>query len=187
MRMVLVKRHWLAVAAMVGFMAGCSGLQLESAPSRTVALSGIWVVDSAASDDVDSALRPDARRGDAGKRLSTEAEIRRIRLGSGLAFVAQDIQVLQAQRLEIELAPDSMGVQHFPGVYRDVSWGIKERGIWQVHAGWQQDVLVIASQTKGIEVLERYQLRGADRLFVSVDIRADGNHRLVNLALRRLQ
>ena len=80
-----------------------------------------------------------------------------------------------------------MGVQHFPGVYRDVSWGIKERGIWQVHAGWQEDVLVIASQTKGIDVLERYQLLDRNRLVVSVDIHADGNQRLVNLAFRRLQ
>lgn len=187
MRMTVVKCHWLVAAAMVCCMTGCSGLQLDLAPSRTVALSGAWVVDAAASDNVGSALRPDAKRGDAGKRLSTQAEIRRIRLGSGLAFVAQDIQVLQAQRMEIELAEDSMGVQHFPGVYRDVSWGIKERGIWQVHAGWQEDVLVIASQTKGIDVLERYQLLDPNRLVISVDIRADGNQRLVNLAFRRLQ
>ena len=158
-------------------LGSCGGLQLESSPTRSIPLSGTWIVDTAASDDVGSAMRPDGRRGD--DRLSTRAEIQRIRRGSGLAFVAYDFQVLEARRMTIELAKDSMGVKHEPGVYRDVSWGERERGIWEVQAGWEEDVLVVASKTNGISVVERYQLLAPNRLQVTLDIRADGNKRQV--------
>ena len=58
-------------------LGACSGLQLESSPTRSVPLSGVWVIDTEASDDVNAAMKPDARRGD--DRLSTRAEIQRIR------------------------------------------------------------------------------------------------------------
>ena len=147
--------QWLLILIALACVSGCGGLQLDAAPSGEVPLTGAWVVDSAASDDVGSAMRPDAKVGDRRRRMSTAAEIQRIRRGSGLAYVAHDFQVLDAERMRIELDSDSMGVQHFPGVYRDVTWGTRERGIWTVQAGWDNDVLVVASQTRGIEVLER--------------------------------
>jgi hypothetical protein len=165
------------------YLGGCGGLQLESSPSRSIPLSGTWLVDRASSDDVGSAMRPDGRRGD--DRLSTRAEIERIRRGSGLAFVAYDFQVLEARRMTIELANDSMGVKHEPGVYRDVSWGERERGIWEVQAGWEEDVLVVASRTNGISVVERYQLLAPNLLQVTLHIRADGNKRQVQRYFRR--
>ena len=119
--------------------------------------------------------------------MSTRSEIERIRRGSGLAIVADGFQVLEANRIEIELGDDSMGVQHLPGVYRDVSWGLKDRGIWRVQAGWEEDALVIASKTSGIDVLERYQLVNENRLVVRLDIKADGNKRSILRAFRRLQ
>ncbi|MEC8493067.1 MAG: hypothetical protein VXY76_09220, partial [Pseudomonadota bacterium] len=117
------KRAWFGtlVILITLQLGGCSGLQLVSSPSRSVPLSGVWVIDTEASDDVAAAMKPYARRGD--DRLSARAEIQRIRRGSGLALVAYDFQVLDAQRMTIELAQDSMGVKHEPGVYRDVSWG----------------------------------------------------------------
>jgi hypothetical protein len=45
--------------------------------------------------------------------------------------------------------------------------------------------LVVASKTRGISVLERYQLQGPDRLVVSLDIEADGNVRSINRSFRR--
>jgi hypothetical protein len=130
-------------------------------------------------------MRPDAKFSDRRRQMSTAAEIRRIRRGSGLAYVAHDFQVLDAKRMRIELGSDSMGIQHFPGIYRDVSWGTRDRGIWTVQAGWDDDVLVVASKTRGISVLERYQLQGPDRLVVSLDIEADGNVRSINRSFRR--
>ena len=164
-------------------LGACSGLQLKSSPTRSVPLSGVWVIDTEASDNVNAAMKPDARRGD--DRLSTRAEIQRIRRGSGLAFVAYDFQVLEAQRMTIELAQDSMGVKHEPGVYRDVSWGKRERGIWEVQAGWEEDVLVVASKTNGIDVIEHYRLLSLNRLQVALDIRADGNKRQIQRYFRR--
>lgn len=168
-------------------LGGCGGLQLDSRPLGEVNLSGTWVVDANASDDVGASMLPDVRRSDRNRRMSTKGEIQRIRRGSGLAFVAQDIQVLDAVRMVIELTDDSMGIQHFPGVYRDVSWGRKERGIWQIQAGWDEDVLVIASNTNGIDVTERYQLLEPNHLLVSLDVRADGNHRSINKSFRRFR
>ena len=181
--MSTVRSHWLLICLTGLLLAGCGGLKLDPAPIRDVALSGVWELDFAESDNARSAMKPDARRGD--KRMSTRAEIQRIRAGSGLAFVAYDFQVLDARRMDIELASDSMGIQHFPGVYRDISWGMKERGVWQVQAGWDENALVIASRTTGITVLERYQLTTRDRLLVSLDIKADGNSRVVNRYFRR--
>ena len=85
-------------------------------------------------------------------------EIQRISRGSGLVFIAQDFQVLKAKRLKIEQGSDFMGVQHWPGVYRDVTWGQRERGLWRVYAGWERNDLLIQSKTKDMGVLERYQL-----------------------------
>ena len=125
-------RAWLGslVVLFTLLLGACSGLQLESSPTRSVPLSGAWVIDTEASDDVNTAMKLHAQRGD--DRLSARAEIQRIRRGSGLAFVFYDFQVLEAQRITIELSQDSMGVKHEPGVYRDVSWGKRERGIWAV-------------------------------------------------------
>jgi hypothetical protein len=177
--------QWVWILIALASVTGCGGLRLDAAPSRDVPLTGTWVVDSAASDDVGSAMRPDAKFGDRRQRMSTAAEIQRIRRGSGLAYVAHDFQVLDAKRMRIELDSDSMGIQHYPGIYRDVTWGIRERGIWKVQAGWDNDVLVVASKTRGINVLERYQLQGRSRLLVSLDIEADGNVRSISRSFQR--
>ena len=182
--------HWRGrCAALLVFstvLVGCSNLDLASQPTTATPLSGVWLVDNAASDDVGSAMRPDKRLLGS-RRLSTRAEIERLRRGSGLALVANEFQVLEADRIEIELGGDSMGVQHRPGVYRDVSWGVRARGIWQVQAGWQEDVLVVASKTNGISVTERYALVNRNRLLVALEIQADGNKRSILRAFKRLR
>ena len=178
--------RYLALVLLVTCVIGCSNLKLASKPTTAVPLSGVWLIDATASDDIAGAMRPDKQLLGKG-RLSTRSEIERIRRGSGLAIVADGFQILDANTIEIEVGSDSMGVQHRPGVYRDVSWGIKERGIWRIHAGWEENVLVIASKTNGIDVLERYQLVDNDQLMVRLDIQADGNKRAIALVFRRLQ
>ena len=115
--------QWCLILIALVSVTGCGGLQPDAAPSQEVPLSGSWVADPAASDDVGSAMRPDSKFSDRRQRMSTAAEIQRIRRGSGLAYVAHDFQVLDAKRMRIELGADSMGIQHFPGIYRDVTWG----------------------------------------------------------------
>ena len=66
-----------------------------------------------------------------------------------------------------------MGVQHWPGVYRDVTWGQRDRGLWG-HAGWEHNDLLIQSKSKDMGVLERYQLLGNDQLNIQITVNADG-------------
>ena len=52
-------RAWLGslVVLFTLLLGACSGLQLESTPIRSVPLSGAWVIDTAASDDVNTAMK----------------------------------------------------------------------------------------------------------------------------------
>ncbi len=162
----------LLVAASLLVMSACSGLKLQTAPDRPTDLTGTWQLDIDASDSTDAiegkpprGLRPN---------YSVQEEMRRIGRGSGLAFIAHDFQVLKAKRLKIEQSGDSMGVQHWPGVYRDVTWGQRDRGLWKVYAGWEQNDLLIQSKSKDMGVLERYQLLGNDQLNIQITVNADG-------------
>ena len=156
-------------------LAGCQGLDLAQAPVAAVQLSGVWTVDEEASDDLRAFTRPPSER--RRPKLSVQEEIRRIGLGSGLAFVVQDFQIIDAQRIVIEQDRDSMGVKHIPGTYRDVTWGDRERDIWRVQAGWQEMDLVIFSTAKGLRILERYQLVNPNRLRLDLEVQADGVNR----------
>ena len=156
-------------------MMGCQGLDLAQTPLKSVQLSGIWVVDAGASDDLRAFTRPPSER--RRPKLSVREEIRRIGLGSGLAFVVQDFQIIDANQIVIEQGRNSMGVKHIPGTYRDVTWGDRERDIWRIQAGWQETDLVIFSTAKGLRVLERYQLVNRNRLRLDLDVQADGGNR----------
>jgi len=156
-------------------MMGCQGLDLAQTPLKSVQLSGIWVVDAGASDDLRAFTRPPSER--RRPKLSVREEIRRIGLGSGLAFVVQDFQIIDANQIVIEQGRNSMGVKHIPGTYRDVTWGDRERDIWRIQAGWQETDLVIFSTAKGLRVLERYQLVNQNRLRLDLDVQADGVNR----------
>lgn len=156
-------------------MMGCQGLDLAQTPLKSIQLSGIWVVDAGASDDLRAFTRPPSER--RRPKLSVREEIRRIGLGSGLAFVVQDFQIIDANQIVIEQGRNSMGVKHIPGTYRDVTWGDRERDIWRIQAGWQETDLVIFSTAKGLRVLERYQLVNQNRLRLDLDVQADGVNR----------
>lgn len=175
----------LRLALLILLTAGCGGIQLDKTNPPGNALSGVWELDAAASDPA-----PDFRRnrvvGDIRpNRGSARRQAMRIALGSGLAFVVQDFEVLRAEELVIELNRDSMGIQHTPGVYRDVSWGERQRGLWEVNAGWEENTLVILSSADGLRVMERMQQQG-DVLRIEVQVKADGEERsLVRVFNRR--
>jgi hypothetical protein len=164
-------------------MGACGGLSLEPTPSQPTNLSGLWQLDVGASDSSEG-LKNRPSRG-LGRNQSVREEIQRISRGSGLAFIAQDFQVLKAKRLKIEQGSDSMGVQHWPGVYRDVTWGQRERGLWTVYAGWEQNDLLIQSTTKDMRVLERYQLINNGQLRVLITVKADGETKELQRLYRR--
>lgn len=176
-----IARPALLIGAMI--VGGCGGLNLESNPVQPTNLSGTWQLDTAASDSADGLKGRPSRRLE--RNESVRDEIQRISRGSGLAFIAQDFQVLKAKRLKIEQGSDSMGVQHWPGVYRDVTWGQRERGLWRVYAGWERNDLLIQSTTRDMRVLERYQLINNTQLRVQITVRADGQTKELQRLYRR--
>jgi len=80
---------------------------------------------------------------------------------------------LRATRLDIEQNPDSMGVRYYPGIYRDVTWGKRQRGLWEVDAGWYEGNLVVQSKADGLLVRETFLTWPANTLSVRVFIQAD--------------
>jgi hypothetical protein len=137
-------------------LVGCGSVPLETTPPPGFNLSGSWRLVPELSDP---APRTRALRS----------------RGIGLAFASQDFPVLTAERLLIEQNRDSMGVQYDGSDYRDVSWGERQRGLWQVNAGWQEGVLMILSEAPDGEAMERIWLEeGGSRLIVEVTVTSAG-------------
>ncbi len=110
---------------------------------------------------------------EARRRPSRSAQKARIK-GAVFAFVKQDFPVLEAHHMVIEQNRDSMGINYEPGTYRDVTWGERERGLWRIFAGWdEQGALAIHSRSSDIRAVERFSLRDDGRLQVQVDIDGD--------------
>ena len=132
-------------------------------------LSGHWVLDEFASDappDLDAIRRREDRKVARGRQSNPS--------GSA-AFVMQDFPVLSATELHIEQDAASMGIRYGEDVYRDVSWGMRERDFWTVRAGWLEDALVIRSTRGGTKGTEIFALedRGS-RLRVTVRVATEG-------------
>ena len=146
---------------------GCTALN-TSVP-RDFDLSGAWVLDELASDaapDVTAIRRREDRNVARGRQSNPS--------GSA-AFVVQDFPVLSAQRLHIEQNADSMGIRYDGTIYRDVSWGERERNFWIVRAGWEEGVLVIRSTRGGTKGREAFFLEdGGNRLRVRVRVDTEG-------------
>ncbi len=153
-------------------LAGCSGIDLDTVNPQGMNLNGTWLIDFTASDPLPDLRNRDLSLSDKSRPRSVGREAMRIADGSGLAFVAHDFQVLNADKIVIEQNPDSMGVRYQPGVYRDVSWGERQRGLWLVTAGWEERTLVIISEAHDLRVEERFN-RDGDRLVIDVLIDAD--------------
>jgi len=135
-------------------LTGCSGVPLDTRAPAGFDLSGRWRLVDAVSDPAPE-RRPLRRR------------------GFSLAFAAADFPVLEARTLSIEQNRDSMGVNYDGDNYRDVSWGERQRGLWEVNAGWLDGVLLIRSEAPDAEATERLRLEG-DRLVVDVEVSSGG-------------
>ncbi|HBK19190.1 MAG TPA: hypothetical protein DDZ38_11165 [Gammaproteobacteria bacterium] len=162
------------LAISVAALWGCGGINLDQQPSSTVILDGPWIVEPGLESAEPRRYQPTGEPPKDGTRVIRP----KVQAGGGplaaMAFITHDFHVIQAERLLIEQARDSMGIRYDPGVYRDISWGQRERGLWRVDAGWQDRDLVIQSRTDGITVLERYRLVSTDRLTVNIQVRAKG-------------
>ena len=132
-------------------------------------LTGTWQLVSDLSDeapDVDAIRRREDQRIARGRQTDPSA--------SG-AFVAEDFPIVAASRLVIEQDRRSMGVRYGDGVYRDFTWGDRQRDFWRIRSGWRDDALVIDSERGDIKALEQLSLsRDGRRLMVVVTIRTGG-------------
>jgi len=139
-------------------VAGCTSVSLDDQAPAGFDLGGNWVLDPASSE--------------------VTPEVRRLRQrGVSIAMVAQDFVVLRCRRMEIEQNADSMGVAYDDGSYRDISWGVRDRGLWEVNAGWDEGALRILSRAHDAKAEETMTLADAGRrLVVRVLVEADNDH-----------
>lgn len=162
-------RNLVCILAVVAVTA-CSGVPLNVEPPKRFDIGGQWALNTERSD-----LPPNTRQIMA--RADRDFVNGRAGLPSGgaLAFVAQDFPVLEAKSMVIEQDGDSMGIRYDTGVYRDVSWGERKRGLWKIYAGWVEGDLVIisrASDTVGREIFQLH--KDGQTLVVKIEANSDG-------------
>ncbi len=166
--------RYISVAALLAVLAACTSDNLSPVNPAGVDLSGAWLIDFSESGTVADLGRP---RSTANSQARSRSQALRIAKGSDLEFISVDFQVLRADKLDIELSKDSMGIRYTPGVYRDISWGERQRGLWEVNAGWEERDLVIISKAGNLRVTERLRRPGPNRLTVQVTIEIDGGEK----------
>ena len=164
---VIPMRLAFAIACTVLAASACTPLNTNV--PRGFDLTGVWVLDEYLSDPAPD-LKAIRRRED-----RKVARGRQSNAGGSAAFVTQDFPVLRAERLRIEQDADSMGIRYDQDVYRDVSWGERDRDFWSVRAGWEENTLVIRSVRGGTKGKEMLVLEdGGDRLHVTVSVDTEG-------------
>ncbi|HEX7034725.1 MAG TPA: hypothetical protein VF210_03075 [Pseudomonadales bacterium] len=148
-------------------LTACSSLRLDYDRPDGFDLSGTWQLIE------DESGTPPSQR-----RLRSR--------GGMLAFVTSDFPVLRAREMRIEQSRDSMGIRYDTGDYRDVSWGSRRRGLWEVRAGWHEGALYILSDAVDAEAMEILTLSdGGRRLDVHVRIESGGDDVEVVRVFRR--
>ena len=148
--------------ALAGFalLSACGQIPLEeNAPAR-FDLSGHWV----------QADRPSGGRNQASAGNNSE----RRTSGMTSGFIAQDFPLLVAREMRIEQDDRSMGIEYARGGYRDVTWGERRRGVWEVRAGWNEGALHIYSEASDVSAAEIWRLSAdGQRLDISISVRGN--------------
>ncbi len=196
--MILKKYSQAGLAALMALaLTACTALNLDSTPPQGYDLSGTWLINPQLSDPPpvprrggdgpagrEKGARGPAPSGGGGQPQMSDRSSR-----LAFAFLIQDFPILAAQRLKIEQNRDSMGIDFDRGSYRDVSWGERERGIWDVTAGWDETgVLTILSESTDARALERLQLSEDERqLSIEFSYQVDGDSRRYRRVFDRFQ
>ena len=159
--------RWSLVFGIALLLPACTALD-PNVP-RGFDLSGDWVLDGDASDaapDLDAIRRREDRDVIRGRQSDAAASA---------AFAVQDFPVLTATRLEIEQDDVSMGIRYDGALYRDISWGKRERDLWRVQAGWHEGDLVVRSVRGDTKGREAFAIEGNGRILrVTVSIETGG-------------
>lgn len=155
-----IDRALLAAVVLV-LATGCGGVPLDAAAPDPFDLNGRWV------------LVPD--RSDTTRARST-------------GFLTQDFPLLVTREMRIEQDARSMGIEYEGSTYRDVTWGERRRGVWEVRAGWKEGSLYIFSEAPDISAVEVWQLsEGGDELTIRIDVRGAEEGRYQRVFRRSLE
>ena len=154
-------------------LGGCGGVPLDPKAPAAFDLNGHWVLHQALSDPPPDRRRLQAR---ADRKLLGTGQPRRQSTAGLLAFVVEDFPVLAASSMIIEQDQQSMGIRYENGTYRDVSWGERKRGLWQVSAGWLEGELVISSKAPDADARESMRLsENGQRMTIRVEVKSGGD------------
>ena len=158
-----------ACSALMPLLLACSSTPLDTAPPGAFDLTGRWLLVADLSD-----AGPGPGAFDVSRPTPPASGNRNRRPRGGFAFIAHDFPVVRARWLNIEQNRDSMGIGYDRGAYRDISWGTRERGLWKVSTGWNDDgALVSRWRASDATASERYELSdGGRRLVIVLDVRA---------------
>lgn len=165
--MTIAPIRWLCWTLLVALLAGCKSTPPSAVIPAGFDLSGEWQLLPDESDVLPTNLNLRAR-------------------GGMLHLIAQDFPVLRARRMTIEQGHDSMGLSFDGADYRDVSWGARKRGLWEVQAGWLAEQLVIISEAEDADARETFRLApGGATLTVQVELRSGGESLVMTRAFAR--
>ena len=160
----MLRALWLAGVFLI---AGCAEVALESQPPDRFDLAGTWTLVEDQSETPPAPRRLGAR-------------------GTMLPLITQDFPVLRAEQLRIEQSADSIGIYYDGRDYRDVSWGVRQRGLWEVRAGWNEGRLLIISNAPDADAQETLSLSPDGRtLRVDVDVESRGSDISLTRVYRR--
>ena len=139
------------LAVLMLLLGACGGIPLEESAPAGFDLAGHWVLDREASV--------------AGGATSG---------GMRSGFMGQDYPLLMASEMRIEQDARSMGIEYARGNYRDVTWGERRRGVWEVRAGWHEGALHIFSEASDTSAAEVWQLsENGERLDINIEVRGE--------------
>ena len=175
--MTFPTRHAMAAIGVLLALGACTTTP-DLKTTEQFDISGTWTLVRPLSDEPPNPRRMMNRADRKASERSQPRSASRVRIqGALFAFITQDFPVLAADEMIIEQQPDSMGVNYRPGPYRDVSWGERERGLWRVFAGWNEEgQLVIESRGNDIRTTERHFFREDGLLQVDILVRADNQN-----------
>ena len=157
MKLIVNRVPLLLLTLLLG---ACSGPDLNSVPPAGFSLQGEWEL-----------VRDQSGLGAEGDDYIRMRSGNRQELARG--GMARDFPVVRADAMRIEQNRDSMGISYSTGDYRDVSWGRRDRGMWQINAGWVDDQQYIISEAHGAKGTEVMSLSPDGKILrVSVEIDA---------------
>ena len=165
----------ILLSSFLFYLLGCSALDLDQRKPEKVDFSGRWVLNLPLSEGVTENSRPQNDVFDP-DQIRTEG-MASADLLDPFVFVSHDFHIINARSLTIELDPISAGLDYQPGTYRDVTFGVRRRGLWDIYAGWDGDDLVILSRADKLQVMERISLVSPNRLRIIVGIEAEKKNR----------